>query len=119
MTFGVFYLKFNCMKSLLEEINQANAKFLGKCPVCAASIKPENVAIVQKKDGAYLLHSDCENCSSSAFMIMVPGPMNLLATLNIMTDVTKEDLKREADFSLVTSDDVLKMHLFLDRKHRA
>jgi len=87
--------------------------FLGRCPACKAVFCAEKATILQKDAQQTLFHIDCVSCKSSSLITLSIGPMHLLTSIIVLTDLHKSDIVSLSKAHAVTSDDVLVLHKYL------
>lgn len=96
-------------------MDDLDLSFLGNCPVCSAQYVKSRTSVVDKLKEAITLHIDCTQCKSSILVSVHAGLKGLVTTIGMPTDLVKSDLKRLKQSSLITVDDVLDMHTFLEK----
>lgn len=62
-----------------------------------------------------LFHIDCSRCKSSSFVMIVPGPFHAKAIIQVLTDLTKEDLPKIQRLEGIDANEVLEFHAFFNR----
>lgn len=92
-------------------------QFLGKCTVCAAEFRPALVQVLEREGATVLVHADCAGCGTSALFAVVAGDAGYVVTMGMLTDFTKEDVKRFSQAKPITTDDVIAWHEELERVH--
>lgn len=97
-------------------MNKDEITFLGSCSICAAVYEKKRISIVEKNEDVLTVHVDCPKCLSSALLSVYSGIRGLVTTVGIPTDLTKADLERVKRSRRISSDDVLELHNFLERK---
>lgn len=85
-------------------------QFLGKCTVCAAEFRPALVKVLEREGTTALVHADCAGCGTSAIFAVVAGDAGYVVTMGMLTDLTKEDVKRFSRARPITTDDVIAWH---------
>ncbi len=85
-------------------------QFLGKCTVCAAEFKPALVKVLEREGETALIHADCADCGTSALFAVVAGDAGYVVTMGMLTDLTKDDVKRFSRAKPITTDDVIAWH---------
>ncbi len=91
---------------------------LGKCPVCRALLQGSNTVVIERRQKNTLFHVDCSRCRSSVLMIVIDGPLHMVTTVGMLTDISKSDIERMRLRRCVNPDDVLTMHAFLEQEQR-
>lgn len=84
--------------------------FMGRCPVCKAAFSADQTSVIQRTDRFSLFHVDCQRCKSSSLITITPGPMQLVTSMVMLTDLHKDDMPKVLKAQLLTSDDVLAVH---------
>lgn len=89
-----------------------------RCPVCDYRYNLESTKIIDsRQDGGQLslvIHSNCQKCKSNVvFSVNISGPD--IFSVGMITDLTSRDAKKFSDSRMVTAQDVMAMHQFLDR----
>ncbi len=97
-------------------MNKLDLNFLGNCPICSATYQQGKTSVISKKDEAIVLHIDCVKCQSSVLLTLQSGLKGLVTTVGVPTDLKKSDFEMLKNSSKITSDDVLDLHTFLEKK---
>ncbi|NQU77088.1 hypothetical protein HQ544_00130 [Candidatus Falkowbacteria bacterium] len=79
------------------------------CPLCEARYNPFFARVLETKDEAHLLHSECESCGSYIISLVSNTPFGL-SSIGIITDLTAADVLKFKDKPEITSDDVIEFH---------
>ncbi|MBI2055562.1 MAG: hypothetical protein HYT42_01575 [Candidatus Sungbacteria bacterium] len=93
------------------QIDSEHLQFLGKCAVCSTEYRPQQVRVIDKKGEAALIHADCSQCNTSTLFAVMTGEMGYVVTMGMLTDLTKEDLKRFGSARAITLENVLDWHV--------
>jgi hypothetical protein len=90
-----------------------------KCPICNYKYNLERTKIIETKQGeqnqaSLVVHSDCAQCKSSVvFSIWINGPD--IYQVNMITDLTSEDIEKFSEKDPIDTSEVLDMHRFLKK----
>lgn len=90
-------------------------QFLGRCPICSVKYKPVNAQVLNEREDLTMAHVDCARCKSSVILAIMSTKMGLVTTMGMITDLTKQDIKRASSASVITTDDVIKLHKRLEQ----
>jgi hypothetical protein len=90
------------------------------CPACRRRYRDGRVKLLAERDGLCFVDLDCSRCGSHTVAIVTVDLEDAEAAIADVSDVTNEmgvDVIEPlpARAALVTADDVLDMHQFLDR----
>lgn len=96
------------------EESSFDLKFVGNCPVCSEPYQKERTSVVDQGQDAISLHVDCAKCASSILLTVSSGLKGLVTTVGVPTDIGKSDIPKIKRSSRVTTDDVIKLHAFLE-----
>ncbi len=86
-----------------------------RCNFCSHSFEPEDIQLLRKDEGVYIVNVYCNHCSTQngVAMVGVEAPEGMP---NAFPDpeLTDEELIRLAEFNPITDDDVLDAHTFFN-----
>lgn len=100
------------MMSLPPSSNEGEVKLVSACPLCRRQYRLDDAYIIDQKQGAYLLHTECNNCGSSIVAALVAG-QHAVSSMGLVTDLTSEDVNKFKDSKEVDCDDVIDCHAWL------
>jgi len=83
--------------------------------MCGMGYESHGVEILQKSEQITIVHAECAKCQSAAILTVLSGALGVVTTIGMLTDMSKEDVDRFWNAHEITSDDVLKMHMLLER----
>ncbi|OGD32216.1 hypothetical protein A3C91_02855 [Candidatus Azambacteria bacterium RIFCSPHIGHO2_02_FULL_52_12] len=89
--------------------------FLGLCPICRKKLHEKNLAIIDKSNVTTLCCVKCLSCESSVLFTVASQEHNMVTTVGILTDVQAQDIAMLKNGAKVDYDDVLAMHVFLEK----
>lgn len=92
---------------------QGEKELVGDCPICETSFQPEDITTVKEKEEITLLHASCSQCESAVMIGVIGSDLGVETSIGMLTDLTKEDIKRFSSAEEVSVDDVLNFHKFL------
>lgn len=93
----------------------AGFRLMQECPVCKAKYAESAAALLDRNQGAHLIHLSCAQCGNSVLLVAVFSPLGL-SSVGMVTDLGKEDVLRVRDLEPINSDDVLGLHSWLSEK---
>lgn len=91
-----------------------NLKPLIRCPVCQKKYEPEQVLLLSEEEGKLVFHLACEDCSVSSIIFLSLGRMGAVS-YGLLTDLTREEVKKFYGRAPVSVDETLEVHRFLKR----
>jgi hypothetical protein len=86
---------------------------IGDCPICEKNFRPEDVTTIKEQEEITLLHASCSQCQSAVVIGVVGSDLGVATSIGMLTDLSKEDIKRFTSTDKVSADDVLDFHKFL------
>ncbi len=89
-------------------------KFLGNCPICNKKYDSRNASVLEKNQEFMSFYIDCGNCSSSVIVAVFFPLSGLVTTVGMLTDLSREDLKKLRTFDPISADEVLEMHVHME-----
>lgn len=93
-------------------------EFLAFCHVCKVKLKAEQASVLRERHERQLIHADCHRCGSSVLILLTPAPYHpFYATVVMLTDMTKQDVRRSFRLRALTPDDVLEFHRSLKKQN--
>jgi hypothetical protein len=92
------------------------------CPACGRRYRGSKIRLLAERDGLFFVDLDCARCGSHTVAIVTveiddsQALITDISDLNLSTDAMPEHLGEElpAAAALVTADDVLEMHEYLE-----
>lgn len=99
----------------LSDIFKNNVKLVAYCPLCEQKFNPLEAQVLDERDEAYLVYFKCRKCYSSIVALVMANPWGL-ASIGLVTDLNNADLLRLRDSESVSDDDVLAMHVLMEKK---
>lgn len=82
-----------------------DSKILAACPLCRAQYHPLKMFVIGERDGAHVLHLECQQCGS-AVVALVQTVANGVTTVGTLTDLTSGEVA-SASTTTIGHDDVL------------
>lgn len=85
----------------------------GQCPVCGTLYDFQKLKILAERDQNVLTHVECSTCSTailSVFSLTRGG----LSARGLVTDLTAEEVAPLESGEIVTDDDIIDFHAFLE-----
>lgn len=107
---------------MMHSMAQSELQFLGHCPVCSRKYAAQEAEVLRRSETMLVVHVECTDCGSTVLAAIVTGVMGIVTTIGMLTDLSRQDIDRFWNARVLTSDDVLKAHTYLEgraRKHRA
>lgn len=81
-----------------------------KCGVCGRGYKADNIDVVGREENLWFLKALCSSCHTEC---LVAAVIKESKVPEVISDLTKTELKRFSDKDELTLDDVLDLHNFL------
>lgn len=81
-----------------------------KCNICGEHYEINNIDIIGHKDGTWFLNIFCPTCDRKSFVAAIIKKEN---AQELVTDLTKEELKAYVQDNFINSNDLLDLHNFL------
>ncbi len=86
-----------------------NLRLISYCPLCNTHYNPSEAKILEEKEGAHLIHVECNTCRSSIVAVIITGGVGV-SSVGLITDLTSNDVMRFKKAVSVTEDDVLEAY---------
>jgi hypothetical protein len=90
-------------------------KFLGNCPICSKKFKAEAASTLDKVYDMRTVYVECVGCKSSVILGIVRNVPGVVTTVGMLTDMNKSDIRRSANLSPISADDVLEVHQYFEK----
>lgn len=90
--------------------------FFGHCPMCGFGYTPECIELLRKGERFTVVHAECPRCRSSAILTILSGMLGMVTTMGMLSDMARGDIERFWNAAEITSEDVLNVHVFLERQ---
>lgn len=65
--------------------------------------------MLEEKDGAHLIHVECNNCHSSIVAVIITGGIGV-SSVGLITDLTSSDVMRFKESPPINEDEVLEAY---------
>ena len=85
------------------------------CPNCSQKYSGAKASVISSGKSVIMVHMTCPKCKTSIISNISLNNMGVLA-IGMLTDLEKEDLKLLRDENLVTTDDVISIHEYIEEK---
>lgn len=82
-----------------------------RCLECGRLYKRADLALVHRWEDVWLLTANCPECNKPSHIVIF---MQLDAGGELITDLTPEELPHVGDWPIITADDILDVHAFLE-----
>lgn len=103
------------MKSSSQDIFD-NITFIRTCPLCKTAYDKQGIRRVMGEGNTQWLHLTCAGCQSALMAVVITGGSGV-SSVGMMTDFNYDDAIRFCDEPLITTDDCLALHQFLNDLH--
>ncbi|MEK7481160.1 MAG: hypothetical protein AAB633_00215 [Patescibacteria group bacterium] len=90
-----------------------NITFIQTCPLCKTAYDQRGIRRVMGKGDTQWLHLTCERCRAALMAVVVMGGGGV-SSVGMMTDFSYDDAVRFRDERVITTDDCLALHQFLE-----
>ncbi|MDO8558408.1 MAG: hypothetical protein Q7S09_04465 [bacterium] len=88
----------------------------GHCPMCGLGYDSGCIEMLRKGERFTVVHAECSRCRSSAILTILSGMLGMVTTMGMLSDLARADIERFWNASEITSDDVLNVHVFLEKR---
>lgn len=102
-------------KSFFNDENLDNIKMISYCPFCEHKFNPTGAKVLEEKGDAYLVYITCQKCQSAIIALVFVG-MAGISAVNVITDLSEEEVVNFKNNRKVTQDDVLNLFSILENK---
>ncbi len=83
-----------------------------KCPICGTKCRfSETLVLAEEKDKS-ILHLTCRECKTSVLIFVSAGKYGV-ASLKVITDLNRQEVKRLLQREAISTDQVIEVHQFL------
>lgn len=93
--------------------NGRDLQILTICPLCQATYNPLKTQIMAERDDSHLVYLECRQCGSAVMALVTTGGAGL-SSVGAVTDLTSQEIIDSPHRDVVTEDDVLALHQWLD-----
>ncbi len=83
--------------------------------MCGRGYAPGSIEMLRKSERFTVVHAECPACRSSAILTILSGMLGVVTTMGMLSDMTRVDIERFWDAEEITADDVLAVHMFLEK----
>lgn len=80
-----------------------------RCPLCDASVKPDNAEILDESRQGILFHVTCPDCRASLLAVVAASKLGL-SSFGMVTDLTAADTKRLRKGRTIDAQDILQAY---------
>lgn len=87
-------------------------RLISYCPMCNTHYNPMQAEILEERDDAHLIHTECRKCSSSIIALVLTGGLGI-SSVGLVTDLASDEVLRFRASDSVRDDEVLQLHTFL------
>lgn len=84
--------------------------------MCGLGYEPDCIEVLRKGEHFTMVHAECPRCQSSAILTILSGMLGMVTTVGMLSDLSRSDIERFWDAREITADDVLNVHVFLERE---
>lgn len=92
-------------------------RLISYCPLCNTHYNPLSAKILEEREDAHLIHTECRKCGSSILALVFTGAVGI-SSVNLVTDLTGEEVLKFRRTEVVQTDDVLAVHCALQDSGR-
>lgn len=86
-----------------------------RCNFCSHSFTPDDIQLLRKEEGIYIVNVYCNHCHTQNGVAMVGVEVPQSAHAFPDPELTEEELTRLSEFEPITDDDVLAAHEFISQ----
>ena len=101
----------------MDFFSDQNTRLAASCPVCRQIYNPVRMKVVEESEEAHLFHIVCERCGTQ-ILILIAGRQMALTSRELVTELTREEVKKFKETEMVQADDVIDLHFLLAREER-
>lgn len=87
-------------------------RLISYCPLCNTHYNPLSAQILEEREDAHLIHTECRKCGSSILALVFTGAVGI-SSVNLVTDLTGSEVLKFRKAEVVQTDDVLDVHCAL------
>lgn len=95
-------------------LSMREIKFLGTCPICNTQYNSENASLLERNAEFMSFYIDCDSCLSSVIVAVFFPLSGLVTTVGMLTDFSRDDVKKLRKFNPITLDEVLDLHVYIE-----
>ncbi len=88
-------------------------RLIQQCPLCEAVYEPLEIKVLDEHDGKHLVHVTCRKCAHSVVALITNQSNGGMSSMGLITDAEPEDVLRFKKSEVVSWDDCLAWHNFL------
>jgi hypothetical protein len=89
--------------------------FLFKCSFCGSALEKSNLMVIEEQEQKTVFHISCPHCEV-ALISVLSGNQSGIVGLGIATDLDKEEVKNKFFREIVSADEVIEAHEFIEGK---
>lgn len=84
-------------------------KFFANCPLCNKRYNPQEIKIIDKKEGLVVLYFVCLHCKSAIVSSISAGVLGIMA-VSMITDLTAAEVDMMKSEYKISTDDILEIY---------
>jgi hypothetical protein len=92
-----------------------NTKIISHCPLCETPYETGHAHLLDEFEDAQLVHLTCKKCRAAVLAVVFLNQGGV-ASLGLISDLEKTEVKQFAELQPMSSDEVLKMYHELKNK---
>lgn len=85
------------------------------CPLCETKFNPFHARVLEAKEEAHLLHTQCQHCGTYIVSLICSTPFGL-SSIGVITDLTAADVLKFKNQPKITCNDVIEFHQVITQK---
>ncbi len=101
------------MSKKSSDIYNDGLKLVSYCPVCETRYNPMEAQMLGNDGETHLLHVRCQSCHNSVLALVLVNQVGA-SSVGLLTDLSHEDVMRFKDNGVVSVNDVIDLHAFLE-----
>jgi hypothetical protein len=95
----------------------SDPKLLSHCPLCQATYHDRSIRLLGEQGTTRLFHLTCDTCNHSVLAVILESQSGV-SSIGLVTDLEAREAVAFRDAPVVSADDCVKAHVFLEERSR-
>lgn len=91
---------------------QEELRLMNECPLCTKKYPASKKNILERRQGAQLVHLNCSHCQNSVLAVIVISQIGM-SSVGMVTDLSPADVKRLRERQAISEEELLDFHRLL------
>ena len=100
-------------RSFFSQENIDNLKQFSHCTYCNSQYHPNQAKVIDEAGDSFLVYIQCKKCQGSVVALVYTG-MNGITAINVLTDLTEEEVTKFKNSKGMTINKVLNLYTTLE-----